>query len=99
MERFDELGLAERLLARGVKVRRGRAVGQGGPLGTLDFGVLPGRFPFALSCPQDATEALLQEAVQERLPGAVRRGGELVEGCYLGSRITRSAPWGSAMMA
>ena len=88
LELFEELGLAERLLARGVRVRRGRAVGLRGPLGTLDFGQLPGPYRFALSCSQDATEELLEEVVLGRLPGGLRRGAELVQLTPQRDRVT-----------
>lgn len=89
MELYDALGLADRLLAIGVRVRRGHVVGQRGPLGTLEFEVLSGPFRFALSCPQDATEALLEEVSAERLPGGLRRGAELVG-------ITQQQDWVTA---
>lgn len=71
LELLAQLGLVDRFLARGVRVRRGIAFGRGGPLGVMDFGSCPGSYPFILSIPQEETESILREALETRAPGAL----------------------------
>ncbi|MGE0789446.1 MAG: FAD-dependent oxidoreductase [Sandaracinaceae bacterium] len=79
LERLDRLGLGARFTARGVRVRRGRAYLGARPLGVLDFGVCRGEHRYVLSIPQRDTERILREALEERSPGALREGTELVD--------------------
>jgi 2-polyprenyl-6-methoxyphenol hydroxylase-like FAD-dependent oxidoreductase len=69
------LGFAEEFAAAGTRIRRGR--GFGGPgveLGTLDFGLLRPPWNFILTLPQWRTEALFEERLHARAPGALFRG-------------------------
>lgn len=68
-----KVGVADRLVARGVKVRRGRAVLHGDALGEVDFAKLPAPFDFVLSVPQSETEQLLAERLCELAPDALMR--------------------------
>ena len=77
LEALEALDLVEPFLAAGVQVRRGHAVGDGAPIGTVDFTRCGGRYPFVLALPQHRTEALLEAALAERVPGALRRGAEV----------------------
>jgi 2-polyprenyl-6-methoxyphenol hydroxylase-like FAD-dependent oxidoreductase len=72
LELLDGLGLAERFLARGVRVKRGLAYGASGRLGELDFGLCPGPHRHVLTIPQHDTEAILRDALEERAPAAVQ---------------------------
>ncbi len=74
IELMAELRLAERLLARGVLVRRGRAFGENGPLGVVDFSACPGPHRYVLAVPQVETEGVLRAALEERAPGALELG-------------------------
>lgn len=74
LEILERLDLAGDLVAAGVPVRGGRAVGAEGELGRLDFGHLQRPFPFALSVPQGTTERILSVHLDLRAPGALRRG-------------------------
>ncbi len=78
LEVLEALGLAADVVAAGVRIPGGRAMGDAGELGRLDFGGLPPPFPFALSVPQGVTERILEEHLEARAPGALRRGAEVV---------------------
>lgn len=75
-----EAGAVERVLASGVRVRRGLAFGESRLLGKVSFGGLPGPYPFVLCVPQSRTEEVLQERLLELAPRALHRGHEVV-GC------------------
>lgn len=69
-------GLADRLLARSVRVTGARLIAAGKTLAEVGFEHVDSRFPFAACLPQDVTESLLHELLVER-GGAVERGVEL----------------------
>jgi len=77
LEILERLGLAQRFIDRGMRVRKGLAFGASGPLGTVDFSSCPGRHRYVLTIPQSDTEALLREALQERAPGSLVEGQEI----------------------
>jgi len=68
---------ADPLLARAVRIRRGLARSGDRALGVVDFGRLPGPWPFVAAVPQDATEAVLRDRLDELAPGALRTGTTL----------------------
>ncbi len=72
-----QVGLADALIAQGVKVRRGRAMRAGEGLGTIDFGLLPPPFDFVLSVPQRVTESLLEQRLAQLRHGALLRDDEV----------------------
>jgi len=74
LELLDRLGLADRFLARGILVRRGLAFGTRGIVGAISFHQLSGRHKYVLALPQQETETLLREALEERVPDALLRG-------------------------
>jgi len=63
---FQELGLAERLLAKAQIVKSGEVFGKSRLIGELAFGELKHPFPMVLTLVQSATEKLLEEACLER---------------------------------
>lgn len=74
LEILDTVGLGEALAKRGVRVDTARVHGRRMPLGTVRFNGLPGKRPFILAVPQDATEQVLWEGLA-RFPNVlVRRG-------------------------
>ena len=77
LARLDRLGLSARFLVRGVLVRRGQAYGRDAPLGEIDFRRRAGMHGHVLTLPQADTERLLEEALDERCPGALVRGVEV----------------------
>ncbi|PRP93040.1 3-(3-hydroxy-phenyl)propionate/3-hydroxycinnamic acid hydroxylase [Enhygromyxa salina] len=78
LERLARMGLAERFLADGVRIERGHAFSSRGFLGSVDFTRAPGLFGCALSLPQSRTEALLEDALLDLQPSALRRGQRVV---------------------
>ncbi|HEY8430654.1 MAG TPA: FAD-dependent monooxygenase [Sandaracinaceae bacterium] len=78
LERLDELGIGARFVEHGVRVKRGLAFAGRRPLGAVDFGSCLGRHRYVLTIEQEKTEALLREALEERAPGSVRTGVEVL---------------------
>lgn len=71
LELLAEVGLAERFIERGVKVRHAEAYGERGRLGAVDFGACRPPYPFVLTVPQHVTEGLLRTALEQRAPGVL----------------------------
>jgi 2-polyprenyl-6-methoxyphenol hydroxylase-like FAD-dependent oxidoreductase len=77
LELLERAGLVGAFLADGVQVRYGRAFANARALGTLDFSLLPGPYPFVLTLPQDRTEIILERHLCTLRPGALRREVEV----------------------
>ncbi len=75
---FDRLGLADDLLARAVRIRRGIATSGPRTIGAVPFDRTSGRWPFVAAVPQDATEAVLRRGLADRRDDALRRGVRFV---------------------
>ncbi len=98
LEKFEELGLVNDLLAKGVKVTKGLAFGCSRPLGELDFSLCPEPYTFVLTLPQYVTENVLERHLCTLRPGAlwrradvlnVRDRGDYAEvSCELGGETT-----------
>jgi 2-polyprenyl-6-methoxyphenol hydroxylase-like FAD-dependent oxidoreductase len=89
LELFDDLGLIEPALARGLRVEAANLVAQGGRQARLRLGGFAGlesHYPFMLILPQDATEALLTERLQVQ-GGRVEWGVELEEHRPVGDAV------------
>lgn len=67
-------GVGPDLVAEGVAIRRGIAVGGGGRLAEMSFAGVSDSFPYVLSLPQTRTQALLERRIRELDPEAVHRG-------------------------
>lgn len=65
LEVLEPSGVAERLLAKGQRIRKVHIYSEGEELGALDFHALSHRFNFLLSLPQSETEGVLAEALDE----------------------------------
>ncbi|MGX9900868.1 FAD-dependent oxidoreductase [Arthrobacter sp. SA17] len=74
LEALDRIGVASRLVAAGVQIHHGVAIGNGRPVAGMSFGGLSGRFPFVLSLPQEQTEAILEHRLRELDPAVLQRG-------------------------
>jgi 2-polyprenyl-6-methoxyphenol hydroxylase-like FAD-dependent oxidoreductase len=74
LEALDRIGVASRLVAAGVQIQHGVAIGNGRPVAGMSFDGLSGRFPFVLSLPQEQTEAILEDRLRELDPAALQRG-------------------------
>ena len=76
LETFDGLGVGDRLVQRGLKVRKFRIYDRDRLLLGLDLDDLrdlPTDFPYALTLPQNETEAILEERLRE-VGGRLCRG-------------------------
>lgn len=65
LELLEPFGLAEPLIARGMKVRFLRVLDQGDEIARLDSASIRSRFPFLLQLPQSATEAVFREQLED----------------------------------
>jgi 2-polyprenyl-6-methoxyphenol hydroxylase-like FAD-dependent oxidoreductase len=77
LEVLEPLGVTSELLARGLRVPVFRVRDRDRVLLTIDFAGLPSPFPFTLMCPQDRTERVLLDRLEE-LGGHVDRPWEVV---------------------
>jgi 2-polyprenyl-6-methoxyphenol hydroxylase-like FAD-dependent oxidoreductase len=77
IEIFDALGLAEPLLAAGVRQRLCRIYSNGVALGEIDLSLCGSRYPFNLGVSEEVTEAILADYLVG-LGGAVTRSTRLV---------------------
>jgi 2-polyprenyl-6-methoxyphenol hydroxylase-like FAD-dependent oxidoreductase len=68
-----EAGVAEELIASGVRIRDGVARRNGRDIAVLDFGCVPGPHPYVLAVPQVMTERILEQQLHA-LGGRVHYG-------------------------
>lgn len=74
LEALQSIGVAPDLVAEGIPIRRGIALGGGTRLAEMSFAGVSDRFPFVLALPQSRTEAVLEEHVRQLDPVALHRG-------------------------
>jgi 2-polyprenyl-6-methoxyphenol hydroxylase-like FAD-dependent oxidoreductase len=91
LESLRELGVSERLTALGLKIDTFTIRDRDHALLKLGFAGLPSAFPYLLMLPQNVTESVLAERIQE-LGGTIRRGvtAESIEQTSEGARVTVS---------
>lgn len=70
---LDEIGVADDVMARAVRIHGGVVRCDGRTLGRLSFAEAAGRYPFVIALPQYETEALLRARFEQLRPGALRR--------------------------
>lgn len=75
LEVLESAGITLRLLAEGIKVPTFRVRDRDQTLITIDFTQLPSSYPFTLMCPQDRTERILLERLQELGGSVIRPAG------------------------
>lgn len=73
LELFDRLGLADALVARGIRVKTGRAFSGERELGHVSFEECPPPFHYVLTVPQQETENLMEEHLNRVAPGSIFR--------------------------
>jgi 2-polyprenyl-6-methoxyphenol hydroxylase-like FAD-dependent oxidoreductase len=66
LDLLEPCGVAERLIAAGLKIERGYVWYKNRRMGTIDFTFLPHRYNFLLSLPQSETERIMSEALAEQ---------------------------------
>jgi 2-polyprenyl-6-methoxyphenol hydroxylase-like FAD-dependent oxidoreductase len=91
LESLRQLGVTDRLTARGLKLSTFTIRDRDRALLQLGFENLPSAFPYLLMLPQNVTEAVLAERIAE-LGGSIRRGvtAESIEQAPEGARVTVS---------
>ncbi|MEV0335821.1 FAD-dependent monooxygenase [Nocardia sp. NPDC050717] len=72
LEVLAGLGIADELVARGIKVPTFKVHDGAKTLATIEFGELPTEFPYTLMIPQDVTEQILLDRLH-RAGGSVHR--------------------------
>lgn len=88
---LQRVGVAPELVAEGVAIRRGIAVGGGRRLAEMSFAGVSDSFPYVLSLPQARTEAVLERRVRELDADALHRGVRLTRLHDDGGRVTAEA--------
>jgi len=66
LDLLEPSGIAERLVAAGIRIERGYVWYKNRRIGTIDFTALPHRHNFLLSLPQSETERIMAAALAER---------------------------------
>ena len=85
---LDRIGVASALVARGIPIRRGRAVSAGREIADMPFGPVSDRYPFVLAVPQPVTESVLERRLLELDGAALLRGAEVTDMHDDGGRVT-----------
>lgn len=65
LELLEPSGVAEKLLSKGYKIRHMHLHEKTKEIGALDFSVLPHKYDFMLALPQNQTEEIMVEVLQE----------------------------------
>ncbi|TFD73359.1 FAD-dependent monooxygenase [Cryobacterium sp. Sr8] len=71
---LEQIGVADDLIARAVRIRGGVVSCDGRTLGRLSFAEAAARYPFVVALPQYETEALLRARFEQLRPGGLRPG-------------------------
>ena len=96
LDALEGIGVARDLVAEGVPIRRGRAVGGGRTLAEMSFAGVSDRYPFVLSLPQARTAAVLEQRVRQLDPAALHRGVRVTRLHDDGGRVTVEAATGAS---
>ncbi|HEX9089143.1 MAG TPA: NAD(P)/FAD-dependent oxidoreductase [Arthrobacter sp.] len=94
LDALQRIGVAPDLVAEGIPIRRGIALGGGVRLAEMSFAGVSDRFPFVLALPQSRTEAVLEDCVRRLDPGALHRGVRVTRLHHDGGRVTAEASAG-----
>ena len=74
LDALQGIGVAPALVAEGVPIRRGLAIGGGRTLAEMSFAGVSDSYPFVLSLPQTRTAAILEQRVRQLDPAALHCG-------------------------
>ena len=94
LDALQRIGVAPALVAEGVPIRRGLAVGGGRTLAEMSFAGVSDSFPFVLSLPQARTAAILEDRVRQLDPAALHRGVRVTRLHDDGGQVTVDATAG-----
>lgn len=96
LDALQGIGVAPAMVAEGVPIRRGIAIGGGRTLARMSFAQVSENFPFVLALPQSRTEAALELRVRELDPAALHRGVRVERLHDDGRQVTAEATAGGA---
>ena len=96
LDALQGIGVARDLVAEGVPIRRGLAVGGGRTLAEMSFASVSDRYPFVLSLPQGRTAAVLEQRVRQLDPAVLHRGVRVTRLHDDGGRVTVEAAAGAS---
>ena len=96
LDALQGIGVAPAMVAEGVPIRRGIAIGGGRTLARMSFAGVSESFPFVLSLPQSRTEAVLDQRVRQLDPDAVHRGVRVTRLYDDGGQVTADATAGGS---
>lgn len=91
LDALQGIGVAPAMVAEGVPIRRGLAVGGGRTLARMSFAGVSEDFPFVLALPQSRTESVLERRVRQLDADAVHRGVRVTALHDDGGRVTADA--------
>ena len=96
LDALQGIGVAQDLVAEGVPIRRGLALGGGRALAEMSFAGVSDSYPFVLSLPQARTTAILEQRVRQLDPAALHRGVRVTGLNDDGGRVTAEATAGGS---
>ncbi|MDI3211226.1 NAD(P)/FAD-dependent oxidoreductase [Arthrobacter sp. AL12] len=96
LDALQGIGVARAMVAEGVPIRRGIAVGGGRTIARMSFAGVSEGFPFVLALPQSRTEAVLEQRVRQLHPAAVHRGVRVTGLHDDGGQVTAEATAGGS---
>ncbi|WP_417366545.1 FAD-dependent oxidoreductase [Glutamicibacter arilaitensis] len=71
---LELLGVGAKAQHAGVQIRGGLGISRGRSIAAMDFSVIGGAYRHVLSLPQQCTEQLLRERLEQLAPGSVEHG-------------------------
>ncbi|MDZ4093009.1 MAG: NAD(P)/FAD-dependent oxidoreductase [Arthrobacter sp.] len=96
LDALQGIGVAPAMVAEGVPIRHGIAIGGGRTLARMSFAQVSENFPFVLALPQSRTEAALEARVRELDPAALHRGVRVERLHDDGRQVTAEATTGGS---
>ena len=96
LDALQGIGVVPAMVAEGVPIRRGIAVGGGRILARMSFAGVSENFPFVLALPQSRTEAALEHRVRQLDPDALHRGVRVDRLHDDGGQVTAEATAGGS---
>ena len=98
LDALHGIGAAPAMVAEGVQIRRGIAVGGGRTLARMSFAGVSESYPFVLALPQSRTEAVLEQRVRQLDPDSLHRGVRVTGLHDDGGRVTVDASAGGSVV-
>ncbi|HZK60292.1 MAG TPA: NAD(P)/FAD-dependent oxidoreductase [Cryobacterium sp.] len=99
MRVLEQIGVADEVLARAVRIREGVVRCDRRTLGRLSFAEAAPRYPFVVALPQYETEALLRRRFEVLRPGGLRQGVSVTGLRDLGDHVELTAEDGERIQA